>query len=33
VDVDEKTGYERALIIGEPTKEGMDIMSMQNINF
>ena len=32
VDVDEHTGHERALILGEPTKEGYDILSMQESN-
>jgi hypothetical protein len=28
VDKDEKTGKERAMILGEPTKEGADMLSM-----
>ena len=31
-DIEEKTGKERALILGEPTKEGEDILSMQDSN-
>jgi len=32
VDVDEHTGNERALVIGEPTKEGIDMLSVQETN-
>ena len=32
VDKDEKTGKERAMILGEPTKEGADMLSMQDSN-
>ncbi len=32
IDVDESSGKERALILGEPTKEGADMMTMQESN-
>jgi hypothetical protein len=32
VDIDETTSKERAMIIGEPTKEGIDLISMQDSN-